>query len=346
MKFAENSILEALTIFLTERDMGISTLNGKIESFSLNGKPSNPSSPMSSSSPVVVDINVNNKRVRSMSLTTKSDNSNTSGVIISSYMEEFKSKCGSIPEHEPFSQSLHLSSLAIPSMNNILQQPQLSLPQRSDVFIPVSDHFPSEIMLRRRSGSLDFGQRKTNRRRASSLGDLSKPSARRLLVDMISTLNEFFPDYDFETTKPEQFVVQELNNVIRTVNSHFAELTETDTHFIDRLWQGIDDSIDLNRCEIFSYVPDMTEDPFSDCSLWSFNYFFFNGDLKRITYFTCVATSKYSYANRMLLDQSYESDDDMDDENEEEDDENDESGLMMEEESDEDNNHPAWEGII
>ena len=30
MKFAENSILEALTIFLTERDMGISTLNGKM----------------------------------------------------------------------------------------------------------------------------------------------------------------------------------------------------------------------------------------------------------------------------------------------------------------------------
>ena len=28
MKFAENSILEALTIYLTERDMGISTLNG------------------------------------------------------------------------------------------------------------------------------------------------------------------------------------------------------------------------------------------------------------------------------------------------------------------------------
>ena len=28
MKFADNSILEALTIFLTERDMGISTLNG------------------------------------------------------------------------------------------------------------------------------------------------------------------------------------------------------------------------------------------------------------------------------------------------------------------------------
>lgn len=329
-------------------------LKGKIESFSLNGKAS--ASTSSSPVPTLLDntttvaggkkgrsmpqsdnSNVGSKKVRSMSLSAKIDANN--GGIISSYMEEFKSKCKSIPEDGPFSQSLHLSTVAATSSSS------LHFSQRSDVFIPVSEQYPSD-MFRRRSNSLDFGQRKTNRRRASSLGDLSKPSARRLLVDMISTLNEFFPDYDFETTKPEQFVVQELNTVMRTVNSHFAELTETDSHFLERLWQGIDDSIDLNRCEIFSYVPDMTEDPFSDCSLWSFNYFFFNCDLKRITYFTCVATSKYSYANRMRLDQSYEeSDDENDDENEDDDDENEDSGVM-DEGSDEDNDAHQWEGII
>ena len=316
---------------------------------------------MTASSPVTNDnANTVSKKGRSMSLSTKPTTAiSTATAIISSYMEEFKSKCGSIPEHEPFSQSLHLSAVGTTvaasaasasaassaSSSALHLSVPMNIPQRSDVFIPVSEQYPSEVMFRRRSNSLDFGQRKTSRRRASSLGDLSKPSARRLLVDMISTLNEFFPDYDFETTKPEQFVVQELNAVIRTVNSHFAELTETDSYFLERLWQGIDDSIDLNRCEIFSYVPDMTEDPFSDCSLWSFNYFFFNCDLKRITYFTCVATSKYSYANRMRLDQSYEdSDDDNDDENEDDDDENEDSGGM-EEDSDEDNN-AQWEGII
>ena len=304
---------------------------------------------MLSASPVLVTNSNSSKKGRSMSLTAKpegtasgSSSSSSSSSMISSYMEEFKSRCGSIPEHGTFSQSLHLSSATASS--SVAARP-MNIPQRNDVFIPLNDQYPSDLMFRRRSNSLDFGQRKTSRRRASSLGDLSKPSARRLLVDMISTLNDFFPDYDFETTKPEQFVVQELNTVIRTVNSHFAELTETDSHFLDRLWQGIDDSIDLNRCEIFSYVPDMTEDPFSDCSLWSFNYFFFNCDLKRITYFTCVATSKYSYANRMRLDQSYEdSDDDNDDENEDDDDDIDDSGAM-EEESDDDN-APAWEGII
>jgi hypothetical protein len=48
--------------------------------------------------------------------------------------------------------------------------------------------------------------------------------------------------------------------------------------------------VELKSCEIYSYVPDMEEDPFSDGALWSFNYFFFNKELKRIIYFTCVAT--------------------------------------------------------
>ena len=29
-------------------------------------------------------------------------------------------------------------------------------------------------------------------------------------------------------------------------------------------------------------------------NLWTFNFFFFNKNLKRILYFTCIATSKYN----------------------------------------------------
>jgi hypothetical protein len=37
----------------------------------------------------------------------------------------------------------------------------------------------------------------------------------------------------------------------------------------------------------------LEDDPFSQGNLWSFNYFFFNRQLKRIIYFTCIAKSKY-----------------------------------------------------
>ena len=118
---------------------------------------------------------------------------------------------------------------------------------------------------------------------------MGEPSTRRLLLDLISTLDDFFPDYDFNTTKPEQFLIKDVNQLIQTVNGYLAELTEERPNFLEKLWHGIDDVINLRKCEAFSLVPDMTEDPFSDGTLWSFNYFLFNYDLKQLIYFTCVA---------------------------------------------------------
>lgn len=43
---------------------------------------------------------------------------------------------------------------------------------------------------------------------------------------------------------------------------------------------------------MYRYIPDVDGDPFSDGTLWSFNYFFFNKSLKRIIFFTCIARSK------------------------------------------------------
>jgi hypothetical protein len=108
---------------------------------------------------------------------------------------------------------------------------------------------------------------------------------------LISTLNASFPDYDFSSASPDSFVVQEMNSVVQKVNSFLAELTTVNSTFLQEMWQDISTVMDLKNCEIFSYVPDMEEDPFSDGVLWSFNFFFFNKELKRILYFTCVATS-------------------------------------------------------
>ena len=80
-----------------------------------------------------------------------------------------------------------------------------------------------------------------------------------------------------------------------SVNRHLAPLSETyNSSFLDDLWLSIDDVVKLRECEVYSYVPDMEDDPFSQGNLWSFNYFFFNRSLKRIIYFTCIARSKFS----------------------------------------------------
>lgn len=59
------------------------------------------------------------------------------------------------------------------------------------------------------------------------------------------------------------------------------------------LWSSVDDEIDLNDCDIYSYNPDLNSDPYGEPgSLWSFNYFFYNKKKKRIVFFTCRA-NKY-----------------------------------------------------
>jgi hypothetical protein len=153
----------------------------------------------------------------------------------------------------------------------------------------------------------------TLRKRSSSLGDLSEGRTRRLLIDLISTLNASFPDYDFSNANTESFVPQSsLTYVLQRVNSYLAEITVNNPNFLDEMWRTIDEIIGLQQCEVFSYVPDMSEDPFSDGSLWSFNFFFFNKELKRICYFTCVATSLMMRGQGLYADDDDDDDDDND----------------------------------
>eukprot|EP00753_Platysulcus_tardus_P015144 PLAT4835.2.p2 GENE.PLAT4835.2~~PLAT4835.2.p2 ORF type:complete len:254 (+),score=85.73 PLAT4835.2:281-1042(+) len=129
----------------------------------------------------------------------------------------------------------------------------------------------------------------------SPLGDLADVSTRALLVNLICTMNEAFPDYDFSCLRPEQFTREkDANTVINTVNCALADVIDVRTSgFLPQLWQAIDEVVALADCELYSYCAESDGDPFSDASLGSFNYFFYNAKLERIVYFTCVTTSAF-----------------------------------------------------
>lgn len=58
------------------------------------------------------------------------------------------------------------------------------------------------------------------------------------------------------------------------------------------MWDSIDDVINIDDCDIYSYSPDPESDHYEeDAPVWSFNYFFFNKSLKRIVFFTCRCVS-------------------------------------------------------
>jgi len=128
-------------------------------------------------------------------------------------------------------------------------------------------------------------------------GVLCDTIARKTLFHLISTLNAAFPDYSFSDTKAEeftkepslQFVTQNVDNLLSVAaTSQYAKIH-------DKLWVSLNEEINLLDCDIYSYNPDLTSDPFGeDGSLWSFNYFFFNKKLKRIVFFTCRALTPFS----------------------------------------------------
>ncbi|KAJ2120095.1 RNA polymerase III-inhibiting protein maf1 [Coemansia sp. RSA 720] len=58
------------------------------------------------------------------------------------------------------------------------------------------------------------------------------------------------------------------------------------------MWDSIDDVINIDECDVYSYMPDPESDPYeAEGPVWSFNYFFLNRNLKRIVFFTCRCIS-------------------------------------------------------
>merc|ERR1712088_620568 len=116
-------------------------------------------------------------------------------------------------------------------------------------------------------------------------------------LEALSPPGNGYGGYIFSDTKAEeftkepslQFVCQNVDNLLSVAaSSQYSKIH-------DKLWVTLNNEINLLDCDIYSYNPDLTSDPFGeDGSLWSFNYFFFNKKLKRIVLFTCRALTPFS----------------------------------------------------
>ncbi|KAJ1984224.1 RNA polymerase III-inhibiting protein maf1 [Dimargaris verticillata] len=132
----------------------------------------------------------------------------------------------------------------------------------------------------------------------SPFGPLTEAASRRVLFYLIATLNASFPDYDFRFIKPEQFTHEpDAMTVIKSINSTLFTVGDTSVVQKYRLWEAVDKVVELNNCAVYSYCPDMDSDPFAENnSIWSYHYFFFNRQLKRLVYFNCECQGLASYS--------------------------------------------------
>lgn len=133
----------------------------------------------------------------------------------------------------------------------------------------------------------------------NDIGSLQDATTRKLMINLISTMNASFPDYEFSGCRPEQFQkMGPLGKIMHRINTQLAEMVEIHTNgFLEELWTAIEHVIHLQDCQVYSYLPNMeSDDPFTDGCLWSFNYFFYNPKMKKVLYFTCMSKSQlYDY---------------------------------------------------
>lgn len=159
------------------------------------------------------------------------------------------------------------------------------------------------------SPPLDSEYLPVNLSRPSPFGPLSQVSSRRTFAYLIATLNASHPDYDFShILRPADFRKERsLKAVINTIDSTMYNLrpnsgmnlqVPSQTSYTSaasanlpsqpwgpQMWTVIDKEMSLKDCNVYCWAPD--EEPFDEeeGSIWSLNYFFFNKERKRVTYF-------------------------------------------------------------
>lgn len=126
---------------------------------------------------------------------------------------------------------------------------------------------------------------------SSPFGPLGESQCRKTFIDLIATLNASFPDYDFSNLHASQFNKEPIPSlVVNSINTTLAEMYALvgRSDFSVLLWKTIDENVNISECDIYSYIPDMESDPFSDeGTIWSFNYFFYNRKQKKIVFLAC-----------------------------------------------------------
>jgi len=106
------------------------------------------------------------------------------------------------------------------------------------------------------SGKSTKGRKQS--RLISPLGDFRVTETRRLMTDLILTLNASFPDYDFGSIKPDHFSrIDCPRKALDITNRYLNELSQHKPNgFLQNLWYSIDQSVALNECEIYRFVQD------------------------------------------------------------------------------------------
>lgn len=145
-----------------------------------------------------------------------------------------------------------------------------------------------------------------------ALSNLNDSHTRKLLVQLITTMNNVFLDYDFSSNIDRianKFIAeQSTQSAITTINNLFVNsVNDTlNSNFRTELWNTIDECIELDKCDVYTYNDDDNVE-LSAGKLWVINYFFYNKKLKKILFLGASAANKLHNSSQLDNDNSVDS---------------------------------------
>lgn len=277
MKYLEDEQLNKLTSELTDASLGDSrVINGRIEAF------------------ITKRAGTDHKYAHALG---------------EKFVQEMELAENQLATFQQFQQHLHLKPLSrkrSQSTGGIFDTMLLEEQQERRISSADDIHAHHRQAKRPRAASFDSSKSAESTQKllsSSALGDFAEMSTRRLMTDLILTLNMSFPDYDFGLVRAKDFRKCNMQEVVQSTNNRLSLFASQKEGFLSRLWESIDNVITLGDAHVYTFVPPREELSFltqtlaeddSPLPLWSFNYFFVNKHQKRILFFCCVETMQHS----------------------------------------------------
>lgn len=143
---------------------------------------------------------------------------------------------------------------------------------------------PSKTMLNRRRSSVVNEQGSIN---IGPFGPINETASRRTFAYLIAILNASFPDHDFSSLEPTDFLKVSLKSMISKFENSLYSLGKKPEEW---MWEVINSHMDISDCVIYQYSPSRSFLDDEPGCLWSLIWFLFNKKRKRVAYLYLISS--------------------------------------------------------
>lgn len=112
-------------------------------------------------------------------------------------------------------------------------------------------------------------------------GPINETASRRTFAYLIAILNASYPDHDFASLEPTDFVKSSMKSLISKFENTLMSFGKQPQEWI---WETINAHMDVSDCAIYQYKPSKSFLDDEPGHLWSLMWFLFNKKRKRVAF--------------------------------------------------------------